>query len=188
MDTEKKFGLKKSKAILLFIQMILTVILLVASVYLLIFTLKNGLSGVMIASYVFIVISILAVIFYSTLGFKKGELIYKLSVAPFLVAVFINILLPTRDAFQIALLTLLFAVGFAFLVKQEDYKFTCAMAIGTVIISLVFSVYSSVTANTQFLGDISENLPTYVAMYTSIFIPTVMSGTLALTYNVRSAR
>jgi len=186
MDTEKKFGLKKPKAILLFIQMILTVFLFAASVYLLIFVISNKLNGIMITSYVFIVLSILVIIFYSTYGFKKGDLVYRLSVAPFLVAVFINVLVPGRGIFQIALLTLLFAAGVLFLFRQEDYKFACATVFCMVIISLVFSIYSSVTANTQFLGDISTNWPTYVSMYLSIFIPTIMSGTLALTYNVRN--
>ena len=37
MDTEKKYNLKKSKAILLFVQMILTIFLFIASIYLLFF-------------------------------------------------------------------------------------------------------------------------------------------------------
>lgn len=188
MDTEKKFGLKKSKAILLFVQMILTIISFAASVYLLVFVISNKLSSFMIVSYVFIVLSIMSIIFYSIYGFKKGGLFYQLSVVPFLIAVFINVLLPSRGTFQIALLTLLFAAGSVFLVRQKDYKFTCVTAFCMVVISLVFSIYSSITANTQFLGDISTNWPTYVSMYLSIFIPTIMSGTLALTYNVRNSR
>lgn len=37
MDTEKKFGIKKDKAILLFFQMLLTVIIMITALYLLIF-------------------------------------------------------------------------------------------------------------------------------------------------------
>ena len=54
MDTEKRFGLKKSKAILLFIQMFLIVFLLIISIYLLIFVISNKLGGWMISSYIFI--------------------------------------------------------------------------------------------------------------------------------------
>ncbi len=132
-------------------------------------------------------LTIISIIFYSVYGYKKGELIYQISAMPFLVAVFINVLLPTRAPFQIALLTLLFAAGVAFLLRQKDYKFTYAISICMVIISLTFSIYSSITANTQFLGDISSNWPTCLAMYLSIFIPTIMSGTMALTYNVRNS-
>ena len=78
MDTEKVLGLKKSKAILLFIQMILTVFLFAASVYLLIFVISNKLNGIMIASYVFIVLSILAIIIYSIYAGKKQESGYAL--------------------------------------------------------------------------------------------------------------
>ena len=75
-----------------------------------------------------------------------------------------------------------------FLSRQSDEKFTVLISYIMIVESLVFSIYSSITANTQFLGDVSENWPTYFAMYLSILIPTIMSTTLALTYNVRSGR
>ena len=188
MDTEKRFGLKKSKAILLFIQMFLIIFILIISIYLLVFVISNHLGGWMIISYIFITISVLAIIFYSVVGYKKGDVIYQLSVLPFLAAVFVNVLLPNRETFQVALLTVLFALTFAFLLRQKDEKFTSIIGILMVAISLVFSIYSSIKANTQFLGEISQNWPTYVAMYLSIFVPVIMSGTFALTYNVRCSR
>ena len=121
-------------------------------------------------------------------NYKKGDVIYQLSVLPFLAAVFVNVLLPNRETFQVALLTVLFALTFAFLLRQKDEKFTSIIGILMVAISLVFSIYSSIKANTQFLGEISQNWPTYVAMYLSIFVPVIMSGTFALTYNVRCSR
>ncbi|MBE5763462.1 MAG: hypothetical protein E7338_04490 [Clostridiales bacterium] len=142
----------------------------------------------MIVSYIFIVISIIAIIIYSTYGYKKNDMTYKLSIIPFLIAVFINVILPGRSTLQIALLALLFASVSVFLSRQSDEKFTVLISYIMIVESLVFSIYSSITANTQFLGDVSENWPTYFAMYLSIFIPTIMSTTLALTYNVRSGR
>ena len=188
MDTEKKFGLKKSKAILLFIQMFLVLILLGVSIYLLDFVTKNHLGAWMIVSYIFIILSVLSIIGYSVYGYKKGKLYYLLSALPFLVAILVNTIMPTRNSFQVALLTVLFSLTFAFLLRQEDEKFTYVISFLMVIVSLVFSIYSSITADTKFLGDISSNFPTYFAMYASIFIPTIMSATLALTYNVRNTR
>ena len=130
----------------------------------------------------------IAVICSSVFGHTKGEAVYQLSVLPFLAAILVNVMLPNREAFQIALLTILFALTFAFLLRQKDRRFTQIIGILMVITSLTFSIYSAVKANTQFLGEVSTNWPTYVAMYSSIFVPTIMSGTFALTYNVRCGR
>ena len=188
MDTMQKYGLKKSQAILLFTQMLLTILLLVASVYLLIFVISNGLGAWMIVSYIFITLSILAIIVYSIAGYKHGRLAYQLAIIPFLGAIFVNILLPSRNTFQVAVLAILFALTFVFLLKQDDAKFNQIIAISMVAVSLVFSCYSAVNADTQFLGEVSTNWPTYVAMYLSIFIPTIMSGTFALTCRVHATK
>lgn len=185
MDTEKRLGISKPKAIMLFVQMILTVVLLVISVYLLVFVASNNLGGWMIASYILIILSVLAIMGYGIIGYKKGDMAYLLAVVPFLGAVFVNILLPQRNAFQIAMLTLLFTLSFAFLLKQKDRKFTYIIGISMLAVSLTFSIYSAITANISFLGEVSDNWPTYVAMYLSIFVPTIMSTTILLTYNVR---
>ena len=97
-------------------------------------------------------------------------------------------MLPNRETFQVGLLSLLLTFTFAFLLRQKDYKFTNIISIIMILIALVFSIYSAINANTQFLGDIKDNWPTYLAMYLSIFIPTIMSSTFALTYNVRYNR
>ena len=188
MDTEKKFGLKKSKALLLFLQMILIIIILTASIYLLVFVSINKLGFLMILTYIFITLSILSIIIYSVIGYKKKSIYYRLSVLPFLVAIFINILLPNREIFQIVLLALLFIVTSLFILRQQDQKFTYIVSLVMVVISLVFSIYSSIKANTQFLGELSASIFAYIAMYLSIFVPTIMSGTFALTYNIRTTR
>ena len=188
MDTEKRLGIKKPKAIMLFVQMVLIIFLLVVSVYLLIFVISHKLGGWMISSYIFITLSVLALILYGVVGYKKGDMAYRLAILPFSAAVFVNVLLPGRETLQIALLTILFALTIAFLVKQENQRFTYAVGLLMVAISLTFSIYSAIKANVKFLGDISDNWMTYVAMYASIFIPVVMSFTFALTYNVRITR
>ncbi|MBO5527999.1 MAG: hypothetical protein J6A47_01595, partial [Bacilli bacterium] len=159
--------------------------LLVISVYLLVFVASNNLGGWMIASYILIILSVLAIMGYGIIGYKKSDMAYLLAIVPFLGAVFVNILLPQRNTFQIAMLTLLFTLSFAFLLKQKDRKFTYIIGISMLAVSLTFSIYSAITANISFLGEVSDNWPTYVAMYLSIFVPTIMSTTILLTYNVR---
>lgn len=185
MDTEKRFGIKKGKAIFLFAQMILTMLLLVISIYLLVFVISNELGGWMIASYIQIIISVLSIMFYGIIGYKKGELAYLLALIPFLGAVFVNILLPQRNTFQIGTLTILFALTFAFLLKQKDHKSSYIFAGLMIIVSLTFSIYSAVTADISFLGEVKNHWATYFAMYLSIFVPVIMSVTILLTYNVR---
>lgn len=185
MDTEKRLGIKKPKAIMLFVQMLLTLFLLGISIYLLCFVIANNLGGWMIASYILIIISVLAIICYGVIGYKKGDLVYQLSILPFLGAVLVNVMLPNREPFQIALLTILFALTFAFLFKQENKKFSSIVGVSMMVVALTFSIYSSIKANVSFLGDVSNNWPTYVAMYSSIFVPTVMTVTIVLIYSVR---
>ncbi|MBE6142116.1 MAG: hypothetical protein E7175_04705 [Erysipelotrichaceae bacterium] len=188
MDTIKKYGIRKDKAILLFFQMLLTVVITVISIYLLIFIIINNLGPWMISSYIFISLSSFAIICYGIIGYKKGEIAYLLAIIPFIIAIFINILLPQRNTFQIATLSLLFASTILFLFKQKDERFNLIVSILMVVISLTFSIYSSITARLDFLGEMDASWFTYLAMYLSIFIPTIMSGTFALTYNVRINR
>ena len=188
MDVEKKFGIKKTQGIMLFVQMILTCFLLLVSIYLLVFVISNNLGGWMISSYILIIISTLGIIGYGVIGYKKKEFAYQLALAPFLAAIFVNILMPQRDTFQIAVLVILFALVFAFLFVLNNQKLTYLFAILMVVISLTFSIYSSITANISFLGSVEDNWLTYAAMYLSIFIPTIMSTTILVTYNVRSTR
>lgn len=185
MDTKKRFGLKKSQAIMLFIQMVLTIILLIASIYLLVFVDLKNLGGWMISSYVLITISVLAIIGYGIIGYKKSKLAYQLAIAPFLGAILVNILLPQRDFFQVAVLTILFALVFTYLFVLDNRKLSYIFVVSMVLVSLIFSIYSSITAKIDFLGEVSSNWPTYLAMYLSIFIPTIMSTTILITYNVR---
>ena len=111
------------------------------------------------------------------------------AIIPFLGAILVNILLPQRNAVQIALLSILFALVSIFLVKQKERKFNVYISLAMVVVSLAFSIYSSITAKLDFLGQMpSTGWYTYLAMYLSIFVPTIMSATFALTYNVRISR
>ena len=186
MDTVKKYGLKKSKALLLFLQMLLISFMFITAGYLLIFTIKYNLGGWMILSYVFILI--LSIILYAIIGYKKGEIAYICAIAPFLIAVFINILIPYRDTFQIAMLVIVFALAFLFMFKLDSYKLNSILSILMIVFSMSFSIYSSIHANVNFLGEISESIAAYLAMYLSIFIPVIMTSTFALTYNIRNTR
>lgn len=188
MDTIKKLGIRKDKAILLFVQMILSIILLVVSIYLLVFVGINHLGGWMISSYILITLSVLAIIVYGVIGYQKKEIAYILAIVPFLGAILVNILLPQRNAIQIALLTVLFALVSIFLAKQKDQKFNSVISILMVIVALAFSIYSAITARLDFLKEMSSGWYTYLAMYLSIFVPTIMSFTFALIYNVRISK
>ena len=66
MNTVEKLNIKKPKAILLFVQMLLTIYLALISIYLLYFVIAYKLGGQMITSYIFIMISVLSIILYST--------------------------------------------------------------------------------------------------------------------------
>ena len=188
MGIREKLGIKTSQLVLLAIQIVLTVLLLVVAVYLLIFVSVNQLGGWMIASYIQITISVLALVLYFIVGHRKGKVAYYLAILPFLGAIFVNILLPQRSAFQIGVLAILFGLVVAFLLRQEDKRFTFVVCLAMVAVALTFSIYSAITANVSFLGDIGAHWFTYLAMYASIFVPTVMTVTLALIYNVKVTR
>lgn len=188
MDTQKKLGIKKYQGILLFVQMILTIILMLVSLYLLTFVVSNKLGGWMISSYILITLSVAAIICYGIIGYKKGDIAYQLAIVPFLAAVMVNILLPQRNYLQVAALTILFALLFAFLFVQNNKKLSYIFALSMVAIALVFSIYSAITAKIDFLGSVKDNWPTYLAMYLSIFVPVIMSATILITYNVRMTR
>ncbi len=188
MGIKKKLGINTPKAVLLAVQIILTLFLLAVSIYLLVFVSINNLGGWMIASYVQITISALALLMYFAIGHRKGKMAYYLAILPFLGAVFVNILLPQRNTFQIAILTVLYGLVIAFMIRQENIRFTFWMSLLMVAVSLTFSIYSAITANVSFLGDIGSHWFTYMAMYVSIFVPTVMSFTLALIYNIKATR
>ena len=189
MDTVEKFGLKKGDAVLLFVQMLLISIGFLASGYQLIFSIIQRLQWMSILSTIFVLLSFVALAVYGVIGYKKGDLAYSLSILPFLAAILINTVLPGRSAPQIGLLAVLLMLSFAFLLRQEDTLFTRIMTYSMIAVSLCFSIFSAITANTEFLGPVDgSNVVTYIAMYYSIFTPVLISGTYALTYHIKLVR
>ena len=189
MDTVEKFGLKKGDAVLLFVQMLLISIGFLASGYQLIFSIIQRLQWMSILSTIFVLLSFVALAVYGVIGYKKGDLAYSLSILPFLAAILVNTVLPGRSAPQIGLLAVLLMLSFAFLLRQEDTLFTRIMTYSMIAVSLCFSIFSAITANTEFLGPVDgSNAVTYIAMYYSIFTPVLISGTYALTYHIKLVR
>ena len=188
MGLVEKLGIKIPKIVFLGIQIALTFLLLVVSIYLLMFVIVNNLGGWMIASYVQITISTLAFLLYFAIGYRKGEVAYYLAILPFAGAVFVNVLLPQRSTFQIATLCLLFASVIAFLLRQKDRRFTFIICLVMVSTAATFSIYSAINADLSFLGNITNKWFSYFSMYLSIFVPLVMSVTLALIYNIKVTR
>ena len=142
-----------------------------------------------ILSTIFVLLSFVALAVYGVIGYKKGDLAYSLSILPFLAAILVNTVLPGRSAPQIGLLAVLLMLSFAFLLRQEDTLFTRIMTYSMIAVSLCFSIFSAITANTEFLGPVDgSNVVTYIAMYYSIFTPVLISGTYALTYHIKLVR
>ncbi len=188
MDTMQKYGLSKRQAILLFVQMILVILALFAPIYLLIFLFTTAPNPWMIATHILVLLSLGAIFAYAIVGYKKGELLYQMVPLPFMAAVMVNILMPGRDVVQIVALSILFALTLAFVLPIKSHKAKRVISILMVISALIFSLYSEITANTNFLGEIQASWMAYVAMYLSIFVPTIISGTFALTYYIRLSK
>ena len=188
MDTESKYGIKKSQAILLFVQMIFVILILAAPIYVLLYLSHFQPNGWMIAVHVLLLVSVIALILYSAYGYKLGDKVYHLTIVPFLAAVFVTLIMPGRSTAAIGILAMLFALTALFLARQESFKFTSVVSLCMVVAALTFSIYSSITADLSFLGEFKSEWPAYVAMYVSIFAPTIMAATYALTYNVRVTR
>ncbi len=83
MGIKKKLGINTPKAVLLAVQIILTLFLLAVSIYLLVFVPISNRGGWMIVSYVQITISALALLMYFAIGHRKGKPAYYLAILPF---------------------------------------------------------------------------------------------------------
>ena len=178
MDTEKKLGISKKLAILLFVQMILTVVGFAAQVGILIFVIANSLDYFMVISSCSIILSFISVFIYGVYGHKKNEVYYVMAIVLFLIAVLVNNVLPFRDAVQKILLTLLFGALTAFIFTRKNYKLSNVIIIVAAVISLAFSVYSSITADVNSLGEVEENILPVIMMFISIFTPVITVGAI----------
>ena len=170
---------------LLYLQMVLAVCGLLIQTGIFIFVVANNLSVYMIISSLVLILAHLAVMFYGIIGYKKGKVSHLISIFLFLLAILVNIIIPFRDVTQKILLVLLFGLMSIFPFKQDDYKFTNYLILIASIVSLGFSIYSSITANFNALGNVKYKELATVLMYLSIFAPVMFTGLFGVSYNYK---
>ena len=188
MDTKAKFGLSKRNAIFLFVQMIFTILGFAAQMGIMIFLIANGLDTFMLISSISILLAFVAIFAYGIFGYKKSNAFYYAAIAFFLFAILMNNILPFRDTFQKILLTMLFGAFAAFILAQKNFKLSLIVVCIASLLSLVFSIYSSVTANVNSLGPIEQNVLPAIMMYVSIWTPVIISLVFAATTLAREEK
>ena len=180
--------LSKTNRILLIIQMILVIVGLAAQLGIFIFMAINKLDSFMLVSSFTINLSFIAVLVYAIYGYKKNNHYYYIAILLFLLAILINNVLPYRVTTQKILLTLLFGTITGFLIAQDKKEIASSLILSSVILSVGFAIYSSITANPNALGPVEDNILPVIMMYISIFTPVIMSGLFAVTYRVRNEK
>lgn len=188
MDTKAKFGLSKRNAIFLFVQMIFTILGFAAQMGIMIFLIANGLDTFMLISSISILLAFLAIFAYGIYGYKKSNAFYYAAIGFFLFAILMNNILPFRDTFQKILLTMLFGAFAAFILAQKNFKLSLIVVCVASLLSLVFSIYSTVTANVNSLGPIEQNVLPAIMMYVSIWTPVIISLVFAATTLAREEK
>ena len=188
MDTKAKFGLSKRNAIFLFVQMIFTILGFAAQMGIMIFLIANGLDTFMLISSISILLAFVAIFAYGIFGYKKSNAFYYAAIGFFLFAILMNNILPFRDTFQKILLTMLFGAFAAFILAQKNFKLSLIVVCVASLLSLVFSIYSSVTANVNSLGPIEQNVLPAIMMYVSIWTPVIISLVFAATTLAREEK
>jgi len=188
MDTKAKFGLSKRNAIFLFVQMIFTILGFAAQMGIMIFLIANGLDTFMLISSISILLAFVAIFAYGIFGYKKSNAFYYAAIGFFLFAILMNNILPFRDTFQKILLTMLFGSFAAFILAQKNFKLSLIVSCIASLLSLVFSIYSSVTANVNSLGPIEQNVLPAIMMYVSIWTPVIISLVFAATTLAREEK
>lgn len=185
MNTEKRFGLKKWKAVALFLQFVMTVLGAIGTGYVLGFSMINRVGALFVIGYSAVLVSYAAVVFYAVYGHKKGDAYYLGAVYAFCVAIFFNVLLPFRTTYQLAMLTILFGLYAMFSQRPKASKAADWLLLFMLLFALAFSVYSTITARTENLNELSGNFFSVSAMYVSIWTPVIMTVTLGLAHSVR---
>ena len=188
MDTKKIFGISMPKAIALFLQFILIVLATASTVFILMFSIVNNAGALFIAGYAAVLLSYIAVILYASYGYKKTDWFFSGAVYIFCLAIQLNILLPFRTTYQLVTLTLLFGLYIAFNQRLKDKKIANSLLFCMLACAVCFSVYSTLTARTENLNELSENIFSVSAMYISIWTPVIMTVTLGLSYSVRKTK
>ena len=180
--------MKKSIKVLLIIQMVLVLVGLLTQLGLFIFAIANNLNVLMIISYGVLLLAHVGAIVYGIIGYKRGPIRYILLISSFLLAIMLNIILPFRDIPQRIALVLLFGLMSVFMFKQDDYKFTNYLILIAILVALFFSIYSSITADPNALGDVKYKTLATILMYLSIFAPVMFVGFFGVSYNAKKSQ
>ena len=189
MDTKEKYGLEKKTAVLLFVQIFLVLIGLLAQIGLIVYVCVYVPEWTVIASSVCMVLTYISIIVYATIGFKKNKLFYIIAIGLFLLSLLLNSTISFRDEIQKVLLMLLFGTFSAFIFKLDNFKVSNILAVVGVCVALGFSIYSSCYADVNsFVGSTPNRVIAGLCMHYSIFSPVVVAGLLTLTNNVRNTR
>ncbi len=185
MDTEKKLGISKPKAIALFFQMIIIVFATLATAYVLGFSIASGVGALFVVAYCVVLLSYFAMIFYASYGYKKNNSYYLGTIYAFCAAILLNVLLPFRTTYQLATLTVLLGLYIAFAQRLNNVKVAEWLLFLMILFALAFSIYSTATARTENLNELSADFFSVSAMFISIWTPVIMTVTLAICYSVR---
>ena len=180
--------MEKKIKVLLFIQMILVLTGLVTQLGLFIFAIVNQLNALMIVSYGVLMLAHVGAMVYGIIGYKRGPVRYILLISSFLLAILLNIILPFRDIPQRVSLVILFGLMSVFMFKRDDHKFTNILILIATVVALFFSIYSSINANPDALGDVKFKLMATIFMYLSIFAPVMFVGFFGVSYNAKRSR
>ena len=185
MDTEKRFGITKWKAIALFVQFLLTVAATASTAYILGFSIANRAGALFTAVYCMVLLSYVAVIFYAVYGYKQSDSYFLGAVYAFCVAIQLNILLPFRSTYQLVTLTILLGLYVAFAQHLKTPKVANWLLLCMVVFAVAFSVYATATARVENVDPDGRNLIAVIAMYLSVWTPVMVTVTLGLAYSVR---
>lgn len=185
MDTEKRFGLKKWKAIVLFVQLFLIILATTSTAYVLGFSMAKKVGALFIIVYSVILISYVSIIFYAVYGYKEDDSYFLGAIYTFCLAILLNILLPFRTIYQLVTLTILFGLYIAFAQRLKNIKVSQWLLFFMFLFALAFSVYSTIVAKTDNLNGTISSFLSALAMYVSIWTPVIMTATFGLAYSVK---
>ncbi|MBQ7277465.1 MAG: hypothetical protein IJS58_09515 [Bacilli bacterium] len=183
METIK---IKNQHKSLLIFQMCLISFGTIASIILLFFLIINKISGWMMIGSACVMIAYLGLTFYSIFGYKskKKKFIYLFALIFYIIAIFVNLLLPFRNTLQIALLAILLILISIYASEINNNLKNYIILIIGIIISLIFSIYSASISSVDSLGPLSNKIFAIIMMYVSVFAPVFLTSTFALIHSI----
>lgn len=185
MENLQKYNMPKWKGILLLIQLIFVILAFIGSIYLLWFSIKYKFGVLTNIVYLVIAISYMSIIFYGAYGYKKQDSYFLGALYTFSLAILLNIILPFRSIYQMIVLILFFGGYIALAQRIKEKKIANIILIIIFLLSLMFSIYSTITSNLSSMGEVGSNIFTILTMYLSIWTPVIMTITLGLSFSLR---